>query len=61
MTEGRLPKGEPEPPDTGSESTATVAQKHTLETAEEPEVRAYQEPESEMGEPEPPDADTSGT
>lgn len=58
MTEGRTPKGEPEPPDTTGGTTATRQQR----TNEEPEVQAYQQPEAKgaMGEPEPPDT-TSNT
>lgn len=73
MTEGRMPKGEPEPPDTGTGTgTTTAAQKRKMEPADEADVQAYQEqpnnagasedtPASMMGEPEPPDTGTSGT
>ena len=66
MTEGKIPKGDPEPPD-NDDGTGTILSGR--ETSDEAEVQAYQQPASrdaeeaatlsEIGDPEPPDTDTS--
>jgi hypothetical protein len=66
MTEGKIPKGDPEPPDN---EDGTAAVHSSKETNDEAEVQAYEQPASmeaqeaaapsEIGDPEPPDTDTS--
>lgn len=67
MIEGRIPKGDPPPPD-DTDST-TDAQRNNIETEDEAEVQAYQQPANmeaqeaaaptEMGDPPPPDTEGS--
>lgn len=65
MTEGRFPKGDPPPPDTIDRTPD--AQKSKKETADEPEVHAYQQSDNAearegansdaLGDPPPPDVE----